>query len=361
MADFRYIFGSMRAEQVIEEIPLYGVVMNMEMNAGGYFEGTFQLDQLGKDNATLLQATIPGRTWVTCERNGVAIWHGYVWTRTYSSQSKTCQLFAQSFEQYPEKRRILQDLTYNGEQLNIFIDLWSKMMAANGSDINVIIPALGSYPTVVTKSLATLQTDNRLFSEVMSAVADSVNGFDWYIDVVKNGTYYQKNLLLGYPTLGAPAGPNTVVFEYPGNILEYYFTEAMADAGTDIYVVGAGTGSNQILGFAEDTNLINTGMVRWDDIVSRTDVTDSTTAQSLANQELVKRRAPMPTLKIWVKSNLTPEFGSYNLGDVCSIYIKDPRFPNGLSLQKRLIKWELTPQSADNSEQASLVFEGDTT
>lgn len=360
MADFRYIFGSLRGEAVIEEIPLYGVNMNMEMNVGGDFQGTFQLDMTGKDNATLLSACIPGRTWVACERNGVCIWHGFVWSRVYSAQSKSIQLFAQSFEKYPEKRRVMQSLTYNNlEQRNIFIDLWRLMMGDNGSDVNVILPAMLSFPTIVSKTLTMLVTDNKMYSEVMTALADAANGFDWYINVVKSGTYYQKNLLIGYPNLGAAVSPSSVAFDYPGNITQYYFTEAMADAGTDVFVVGSGEGSTQILGFQEDTALINSGMARWDAIVSRTDVEDQATINQLAIQELDKRRAPMPVIKLQVKSNLTPEFGTYNLGDTCSIYIKDARFPSGLLLQKRLLRWELTPQSSDNSEEASLTFEGD--
>jgi len=79
MTDYRYIFGTLRSEQVIEEIALYGVYMTMEMNVGGELQGTFQLDQTGKDNATLLSACIPGATWVACERNGVCVWHGFIW------------------------------------------------------------------------------------------------------------------------------------------------------------------------------------------------------------------------------------------------------------------------------------------
>lgn len=358
MTDYRYVFGTLRTEQVVEEIPLYGVFMSMEMNAGGDFQGTFQLDMTGKDNATLLSACIPGRTWVACERNGICIWHGYIWSRVYSAQSKSVQLFAQSFEKYPEKRRVMQDLFYEDvEQVAIFQNLWGLMMSDYGSNINVNLPTMPN--SSVLKSLNTLFSDNKYYNEVMSAIADLGDGFDWRIEATKDGVNYRKDLLIGYPTLGTDPFPGSTVFEFPGNITQYYFTEAMADGGTDVFVVGSGEGSDQILGFQEDTVLIDSGMARWDVNVSRTDVEDQTTADQIALLELERRRAPMPVIKLQVKADKTPEFGSYSLGDSCRIYIKDARFPSGTTFTKRLLRWELTPQSSDNAEEASLVFEGD--
>jgi hypothetical protein len=359
VTDYRYIFGTLRTEQVVEEIPLYGVIMNMKINQGGDFQGTFQLDQTGKDNDTLLDACIPGRTWVACERNGQAIWHGYIWSRVYSAQSKSVQLFAQSFDNYPKKRVIHEDLTYVGvEQRNIFNDLWNRMQTPTGGNININVPA--SFSTVITKDLEVKASDFKAYDNVMSSISDGVNGFDWYIQVTKDGMLYRKDLLVGYPVLGTGVSDAMNVFEFPGNITQYYFTEPMADAGTDIYLLGAGEGSDMIVGTAFDTAAIASGSPIWEEVVSRKDVNDQNIADSLAYQELAIRRPPMAVIKVNVKGNLTPEFGSYNLGDTCKIIIKDPRFPGfGFSGNKRLLKWELTPQSSSSVEEAQLVFEGD--
>jgi hypothetical protein len=167
-------------------------------------------------------------------------------------------------------------------------------------------------------------------------------------------------LQVGYPTLGTNVGPGMTTFEYPGNITQYYFTEAMADAGTDVFVIGSGSGSDMVTSHLQDTPAINAGGARWDVNVSRTDVDQQVFVDAIAQQELIKRAPPMPVIKLDVKANKEPEFGSYNLGDTCSIVIKDARFSGiGLSLQKRLLRWELKPQSSDNTEEASLVFEGD--
>lgn len=359
MTDYRYIFGTLRTEQIVEEIPLYGVVMNMTINRGGDFQGTFQLDQTGKNNADLLAACIPGRTWVACERNGKAIWHGFIWSRVYSAQSKSVQLFAQSFENYPKKRIIHSDLTYVAtEQRNIFRDLWNKMQTPIGGNLNINVPV--AFPTVVTKDLEVKASEFKAYDNVMSSISDGVDGFDWYIQVTKDGINYRKDLLIGYPTLGTGISDGMNVFEYPGNITQYYFTEPMADAGTDIYLICAGEGSDMIVGTAFDTAAIDSGSPIWEESISRKDINNQAIADSMAHQELAARKTPMAVAKIFVKANLTPEFGSYNLGDTCRIVIKDPRFPGfGFNGNKRLLKWELTPQSSSSTEEAQLVFEGD--
>lgn len=361
MTGYRYVFGTLLNEKIVEEIPLYGVYISMEMNNGGQLQGTFQLDQTGKDNASLIAGTIPGRSWVACERNGVCIWHGFVWSRVYSAQSKSVQLFCMSFDNYAKKRLIDRDLTYDSvERLNIFTDLWNQMQSDTNSNMNINIPTT-IYTTVFPKDLTILATDYRYYDEVMSELSDGINGFDWYIGVAKDGAFYRKTLLIGYPTLGSLPNSSMTVFEYPGNITQYYMTESMIDAGTNITVIGGGEASETIAGKFDNTDMYSQGWPRWDTDISRKDITDQGTINAFASQLALVRKPPMNVIKLTVKGNIPPvEFGTYNLGDTCQIIIKDARNPDsGFSGAKRLLKWELTPESSDNTEEATLTFEGD--
>lgn len=359
MTIYRYIFGSLRTENVIDEIPLYGTFMDMQLNNGGQFQGTFQLDQTGKDNATMMSATIPGKTWVTCERNGIAVWHGFIWSRVYSAQSKSVQLFAWSFEKYATKRLIRQDISYDDyEQRNIMRELWLQMQAVTGGNMNVNVP--GAFVDANLKDLEVLATDFKYYDEVISSLADTFDGFDWYISVTKDGVNYRKDLLIGYPALGVVQSPGMVVFEYPGNITQYYMTESMSEAGTNIFIIGSGEGDTMIVGEYDNSTAITNGFPRWDIDISRKDITSQSSVDSLAQQEAIVRYPPMSIIKIYVKANVSPEFGSYNLGDTCRVVIRDPRNPdNGFNGYKRLVKWELHPQTSENTEEAYLIFEGD--
>lgn len=356
--DYRYIFGTLGTERVIAEIPLFGTYMEMELNVGGRFDGTFNLDQTGKRNEDLIAATIPGQCWVVVERNGIPIWGGFVWSRTYQSQSKTCQIFAQHFQQYPLYELIRTDfIRINTDQQRVLLDMWVHMQQVQGRNINVNQPS--SYPTsVLTKNIDVSSTDFKFYGEVMSSIADAVDGFDWTVDITKSGSNYIKTLRVGYPTLGNP-DPSRLIFEYPGSILNYYATESMPGSGTNVFTLGAGEGDTMLFYENVQQLMIDTGFPRWDVIVSRKDIGSPTLLESVGQQEGAIRKPPMLILKPSLKANKIPEFGSFGLGDACTLVINDARFPNTLNFQTRIVKWTLSPQSADNTDEFNLIFAGD--
>src|ERR1041385_3253246 len=103
MANMRYLFGDLSTSQIIEEISLQSVQLDDKLNDWGNFRCSFKLDQSGKNNEDLLNATIPGRCFLIVERETTPIWGGIVWTRVYQSQAKDIELTARSWEAYAEK------------------------------------------------------------------------------------------------------------------------------------------------------------------------------------------------------------------------------------------------------------------
>jgi hypothetical protein len=358
VTDYRYVFGTMITETIIAEIPLYGTYMDLEMNVGGRFDGSFQLDQTGLDNATLLAATVPGKTWVCCERNGKPIWIGYVWSRTYQSQSKSVQLYAQSFEYYPSHQLVLTDFeNVDEEQLEIFRTLWADLQDVAGRNVNIIVPD-GPEPLLNPKSVSVLASDHKYYSEVMSSIADGENGFDWTIDVTKSGSNYIKSLRYGWPTLGA-IDSTLNSFEYPGSILNYYATESMADSGTNVFTFGAGEGSDMLVSETIHQDLLDGGSPRWDFTVSAKDIDSQSQLDDIGAAEASIARPPRLVFKPTIKSDRVPEFSSFGLGDAAGLHIEDPRFPGGQTFATRIVKWALQPQSSDNTDEFELVFAGD--
>jgi hypothetical protein len=355
VADYRYIFGSLRDEQIIAEIPLYGTYMDLEMNVGGRLDGSFQLDMAGISNSVLLDATIPGKRFVVCERNGIPIWAGYVWSRTYQSQAKAFQLYCESFEYFPTHQLVRQDYHAFDEQLDLFRNLWNQMQAIPGRNMNIQVPT-GANPNVVDKEVDVLATDFKYYAEIMANMANGTNGFDWTIDVAKDGNLYRKTLRYGYPSLGSPDA-GLITFDYPGSILNYYANETMSDAGTHVYAVGSGEGSTAVFGASENNTMVAQGWPRWDIVVAHKDATGG--LSSVAAQEGINRRPPRLLVKPTMKADRVPEFGSFSLGDACTLVIRDSRFPTGFSFQSRILKWTLQPQSSQNTDEFSLVFAGD--
>lgn len=357
MTAMTYVFGDALSGVIIAEIPLYGVSV-VEKFGGGELRGTFQYDQTGRDNAVLDAATIPGRCFVVAERDAIPIFAGYIQTRTYQSQAKSAQLFCRGFAAYPDRRLIRSDINYvNVDQMTIFRDLWILMQ----SDPNSIrVDVFSAFTTGVNLDLKVIASEFKSYKQVFEQIADGDTGFDWRIDTTRAGGIYVHSLRAGYPLLGS-TDPSRIVFEYPGNILNYWKNETLSEAGTNIFTIGAGEGTSMLTASVSHSDLLNSGFPRFDVEISRKDVNSQTILNALARQEAIKHKVPLPAFTIQVKADRDPIFGTYTLGDACRLVIQDPKHPNVFQKDTRLVGWDYRPPSADGTEEARLLFEGDET
>lgn len=359
MTNIRYVFGILKTGEIIEEFSLQGVSMKDKLNDWGDFQGTYALDQSGKMNVDLVGSTIPGQCFVCCEKDGVPVWFGIIWSRTYQSQAKTIQLRARTLSAYPDKRRIKENFTYTSEdQGEIFLDLWNSMQGTPEGDIGIIVP--GSFTTGVTMALDIRAADLKTYFDVMSSIADGDSGFDWRISTVKNaGGSYDHTLLTGSPLLGS-SDHTLITFEYTGNITNYYETESVTEGGTNIILSGTGTGEDAITSEYVHTDLLASGIWPiYDVVVPRKDVSEQLVLDALAMRQGALRRPPMAKIKIFVRGEADPVFGSYSLGDACRLYFTDPKHEEGAQYNTRIVAWNYWPSSGDNIDEVELIFEGD--
>lgn len=356
MASLTYLFGDLLTGQVMEEIALYGVTLSLNMD-GGELRGTFQYDQSGKDNQSLNDATQPGRCFVVAEREGIPVWGGIVWTRTYQSQAKIEQLFCRTFDAYTDRRIIDFDFSaVDVEQTTLFLNLYATLQA----DLNAFQIELPSpISTGVTQTLEVKGAEYKTYRQVLDSISDTDVGFDWTIDTLRDGGSYRRVMRLGFPYLGAPLAVTSPVFDYPGNITNYYQNESMAEAGTNIYGIGAGEGETMIVSTVVHGDLLNNGFPRYDNDFSMKDIASQEIldAQTAIKANILK--PPMPIITAELKADQDPEFGSYSLGDACTIVFDDPKHPQRFVKPTRILGWDYTPQSDDSEEKVSLTFEGD--
>lgn len=358
MAEVRYIFGDLRSGAVAAEIALQGVTINNKLNGVGNMGATMALDQSGQDNNDLINATIPGKCFVVVERDDVPIWDGIVWTRTYQAQAKIMQMSMKTREGYLEKELVDENIGYTDiEQRNIMVGLLNTFQADPNRNLSLTIPS-ATYSNAVLRTVNVLATEYKSFFSVISSIADGDNGFDWNIDIQRVGDSYVRNLRIGYPFLGS-TNIGALTFDYPGSITNYYETEGMSHAGTKVILLGSGEGSTMITATAEDTTMYSNGWLRYDATYPRKDITEQGLADNIVLQQASLRKPPMASLKVFVKADIDPVFGSYNLGDMASIAIKDPRHPDGITFSSRMVAFDYRPPSNDNVESAELVFEGD--
>lgn len=356
-AEIKYLFGNLATREITAELPLSSVAIDKKMNDIGNFRANFKLDSSGFDNTDVLNATTPGACFVIMERDDTVIWEGIVWTRAYQSQAKDVELTARTYESYADRQFILTNFERTDvEQRNIFIDLWNDLQSTSERNIGVSIPS--SFPTLVTKTLTVQASEYKTYFQALSTIADGDNGFDWTIDTYKESNIYRRRVLIGYPKLGTTDAAG-LSFDYPGAITNYYQTESMSNAGTHLFIIGAGEGDSMVVGTATQDAILAGGFKRYDVSISRKDITDQSLANSIAAQMGILRRPPMTFIKIFLKGDIEPVFGSYGLGDTATLSIIDPRHPNGMTVDARIVAFSYKPPSNDSIEEVELIFEGD--
>lgn len=357
MARVRYLFEDLDTRQIIAELPLIGVSMDTKLNDWGVFRGTIHFDTTGIDNADIVAATTPGRTAIIVEREDTPIWDGIVWSSSYNSQSKSYSISARSYEAYADANLVDENLNYDFvEQRDIFRDLWLRLQAPKERNLSINVPP--DFPGLVGRYLTVLASEYKTFLQVMSSISDGENGFDWTIKTIKEDNRYVRFLRIGYPYLGATDAAG-LSFDYPGNVTNYYKTGTLSNAGTHLFLLGAGEGAEMSIGTAVQSDLIETGHKRFDLTIPRKDIESQAQLDALAAQLGTQRRPPLSVMKVFLKADLDPVFGSYGLGDAATVSIVDPRHPEGLTTTARIVAMSYRPQSDDSVEEAELIFEGD--
>jgi hypothetical protein len=339
------------------ELPLSSVTMSSEINAGGELRATFYLDSTGYDNATVKLATEPGFCYLVAEKAGSVIWGGIIWARTYQSDGKNLELYCKSYEKYPSYR-LMSDFSMTGDQLDIFIALWNTLQGEAGSNLNMVVPASFPKQQTVTQTVHVLETDYQDYGTLMDQLANGDIGFDWIIDWARLGNSYLVTLRAEQPNLGAALSDDSLTFDYPGNIINYWETDSVSDSGTDVYTLGAGQGDSALISITHRQDLIDSGYLRIDLIAQSKNTTDQKTLNQLAKQQAALSATPINNLVVVQKADRDPIFGSWGIGDYCNLSFLDAWHTVTLNTVKRIIRWDYNPPEQGSDEEVQFTFEG---
>lgn len=357
MAALRYVFANALTGKIIEEVPLQSVSFSNTLS-GGELRATFSLDQTGLNNDQLVSATIPGMCFVIAETDNRVYWGGLVWSRTYQSQAKSVQLYAKTLDQYTTKRVITQSRSFtNIGRRNIMRQLYSDMQFEFGSIIVTIPPAFDDGDAVPEFSWDV--NEKKSVRAVADQLSTAVDGFEWTIDWYRTGNSYDRVLRMGRP-LGALPGDANPVFEYPGNILNYWRNDTIGSGGTNVFGIGAGEGESMPVVEVIHETLLNNGFPRLDTAVSFKDVEDLDALEQLTQTQAAILKVPQPIYTVQMKGDREPAFGDWALGDACRLIIKDPLHPDpGTTYVTRILGWDYSPAQSDGVEEVQLMFQGD--
>ncbi len=360
--DYRYIFVDILTNRVLNELPCYGTWFSRQLSGAGNMTATVPMNSQPYKNIDFKGATTPGKTALYALCDDAVIWGGPIWTRTYNSSAKTLQLSGQTWESWPGKFYPSTSLAYTGmDQRNIVVDLLTKMQAVTLQNAQFTFPS--SYPTSIVRTENFPFEDLKSYSELIEYLSEFDDGFDYEIvPTLDTNGVFQRIVNLGNSKLGKSQALSGLLYDYPGSITGYYYTENAASSAVKVYGVGGAPGDNvaPIRSQYIQSDIVATGVYPLlQSVFTNGDVTVQRTLDAQTKAYGDSKRTPLISWTIDVDPAVDPLVGTWSLGDHAHIAIDDPGFfEDPLSTYVRVLGWELTPPSSDNKESLKLVLEG---
>jgi hypothetical protein len=285
LIQYRYFTTDLLTNQVLAEIPFKSVSYERALKAAGGFSGSVPVIS-ETDTYDLYDSTMPGNTGLYVVRDGVCVWGGIIWSRSYNVITRTLSVTANEFPSYFQHRKIWKTWAHDFE---------ASLTVANSICTGTL--ALGStYEFAVGSKVKIDFVD-----------AQAVSGFYYEIDSFNsnNDTYTF--------TTSSTSEPNASGTTYTIPNGDYPVAQVTVRVDTYDYfrsLVSAVASDFSGISFANDE--INPELRIEDYIVSKSKTNNIVTLAVSDTHELI------PGQEILVE-NVGPEFdGTYNVIDVTS-------------------------------------------
>jgi hypothetical protein len=359
---YRYLFVDLLSNTIIGELPLTGVSFTQQLNQPGTFQARLLLSGINANKYNVDLSTIPAHCGLYVDRDGVLVWGGVVWGRSYNSTSQTLTFNAQEWISYFDHRRVTQDVEFTEiDQLVIAKTLIEDAQNATYGDIGVGYNTAGQTTSGILVDRVYYNYELKNVFQAIQDLSRQGDGFDFSIDVGYDGItgLPVKNFNTYYPRSGTAysfGDPNIPVFTFPaGNIVEYEYPEDGSVVANTVYALGAGSNEGKLVSVGQDISKLVAGWALLETTSNYSDIIDETVLQELANAQSLATSYPPTVLKIVVPAYVDPVFGTYQLGDDTRIIITDSRFPNTLDEIYRIVGLTVQP-GEDGPERVTLIL-----
>jgi len=363
---YTYLFCDLLTDTVLAELPLSGVSYSTELNGIGVLTGTvpYADDTLPLDPDA---ATVPGRTSLYVDRDGVIVWAGIVWTREIVKGGKAIQ--AAEFMSYYTHRYVKQTLSTDASMIlntamvpdgqRLFGDqkyiVWSLLQYANaqpGGNLRIDTNPLTAPAHGVNRTVTYFGFERPEIYKAIAELAAAEDGFDFGIEVGWNPaannlppTRYRR-VKTWFPRRGRTAAESGLVFVKGGpgsSILDYDWPEDGTASATEVSALGDGTGEAKVIAVAKDTDRLASGWPLLEQVTSYDGVIDQAQINGLAAAELTARATAQTQPTFTVAADSDPVFGTYTVGDEALFVIDpEPTSPNGRQGVLRIVRIENT-------------------
>ena len=357
---YRYLLADLLTNEIIAELPLTGVAFTQQLNQAGTLSAHLLLSGVNSAAFNVDNSTIPGRNVIYADRDGVLVWGGIIWGRSYNSGDQTLSIQCRELISYFERRRITQTVEFTGiDQLVIAKTLIENAQDAPYGDIGLLYNSEGQTTSGVLVDRVYYDYELKTVFNAIQDLSRQEDGFDFHVDI-----YYQDGLPVRafntyYPRVGTAYDVDdagALVFQFPaGNIVEYEYPEDGSIAANTVYALGAGSNEGKLISVAQDAVKLGEGWPLLEEQANYLDVTDTTVLDNLAIGRVNALSYPPTTIKIVVPPYIDPVYGTYEVGDDARIIIQDSRFPDGFDQVYRIVGISVQP-GEDGPERATLTM-----
>ena len=82
---YRYLFADLLTNEIVAELPITGVSFTQQLNQAGAFSAHLLLSGVNTFGYNVDASTQPTRNAIYVDRNGVLVWGGVIWSRSYNT------------------------------------------------------------------------------------------------------------------------------------------------------------------------------------------------------------------------------------------------------------------------------------
>lgn len=263
MSTYRYLTSDILTGAITGDwLPITPQSMARNINQVGTFTGALQLGTgTAAENRANISAVEPEKSVLWTFQDQAPVWAGIIWDWPHTSiLDGTLPLAASTCESLFQRRQIDQNLVFADTDIFDIFRALATFAVGKTPNGGLAGLTLGSNQAGVTTSViyqgADLKTVYDAWTDLVTAF-----GFEYSIrpSIAENGTLL-LNLDLGYPLLGLPLPDSGLVYNMPGNLLDYSYPRTGSSSANRVIVTAQNQGGQVQLNINSDFEL---GTAPW--------------------------------------------------------------------------------------------------
>lgn len=376
MSQYRYLTTDLITGELLGDwLPIEAQSFSRTINTSATATVSLILNDDDKAaNIANLAAVVPRKSVLWVLQDNAVIWGGPIWDWNHQSASDgTLPLGCSSMDSVMQYRVVSDTITYTN------MDIFDMVRGLITYAVTKTVPYCSIAGLTMTQGESgirdTVTFDGTQYQLVSDALTTLIQTYEieisWrpYQDAEGN---FKTNVDMAYPYLGTTFPESGLVYNFPGNLIDYAFQATGSAAANVIYATAtddSGNNDTTLTGFAEDHNDINAGFPRMEMSLSAQVIDWTTNAQvtNYAYGYLPQVTDTQLTPVLTLPGGVYPKISQTVLGSAAQMSLTSALHPAGAGGSPgftgvgRVTGWTVTPPSGGGQAETATVTMGDMT